>query len=115
MKIRSELLVFILMVLIIPLLVISVQSTKSLENSAEREMTQKANSLAKECDSVFSTIEKQCFLLGKEAEEIENNPGKYQVLYTPKEYYREPGGLMYQSSRKILLTNPRLGFQIQYL
>jgi hypothetical protein len=102
-KIRNELVIFILIVLIVPLLLISIQSAKSLEDSAEREMRVKAKSLAKECDAVFNAIEKQCSILGKEAEDIKNNPNNHKMLYEPNEYFTEPGGAYIATEPKNIL------------
>jgi PAS domain S-box-containing protein len=92
MKVRNELLIFILIVLIIPVIVIAGYSTRSLTANAKEEMSLQANLLAERCDSTFSEIEKQCLVLAEIAGDIENNPHKYMNLYREEEYYEESRG-----------------------
>jgi methyl-accepting chemotaxis protein len=92
MRIRSELLIVILIVLIIPLLVIAGYSTKSITANAKEEMSLRANSLAERCNSTFSEIERQCCVLVERARDIKNNPEKYKDLYKESEYYEESRG-----------------------
>jgi HAMP domain-containing protein len=92
MRIRSELLIVILIVLIIPLLVIASYSTETITANAKEEMSLRANSLAEKCNSMFIGIKEQSYILAERARDIENNPEKYKNLYKEDEYYKESRG-----------------------
>jgi hypothetical protein len=90
MKIRRELLIVILIVLVIPLLIIASYSIEAIKANAKEEMRLRANSLAERCDSAFSEIERQCHTIGVQAIELESNKSIYK--FDPDEYYFAPNG-----------------------
>jgi hypothetical protein len=87
MKIRSELLIIVLIGVILPLSVISYQSINSSIAKAKDEMFLNANSLAEGCNNTFSEIEKYCYTIKTAAEEIRNSPGRYEAPFDEEEYY----------------------------
>jgi hypothetical protein len=94
MKIRSELLIIVLIGVILPLSVVSYQSINSSIAKAKDEMFLNANSLAEGCNNTFSEIEKYCYMLKIKAEDIKNNPVKYGLPYDKNEYYIDPQGYL---------------------
>lgn len=94
MKIRSVLLIAMLINLIVPLVILGTGSTDALVSDVRNEMNLKANLLGENYNSMFSEVEKYCSIIGEKAEDVEDNQTYYKILFNPDEYFVEPRGAL---------------------